>query len=47
MLPNYKFKMIIDKTNLEKSIRKVSLFSKDINYFIKFIPDQEQLIISS
>jgi len=39
--------MIIDKTYLEKAIRKVSLFSKDISYYTKFMPDEDQLIISS
>ena len=47
ILPNYNFKIIIDKTSLEKAIRKVSLFSKDINYYTKFIPDEDKLIISS
>ncbi len=47
ILPSYNSKMIIDKTNLEKAIRKVSLFSKDISYYAKFIPDEEELIISS
>ena len=47
ILPSYNFKMIIDKTSLEKAIRKVSLFSKDINYYTKFIPDEDKLIISS
>jgi DNA polymerase III sliding clamp (beta) subunit (PCNA family) len=39
--------MILDKHNLEKAIKKVSLFSRDISYFVKFIPDENQLIISS
>lgn len=47
ILPSYNFKIIIDKTQLEKAIRKVSLFSKDISYYAKFIPDEDQLIISS
>jgi len=47
ILPNYNFRIIVDKNNLEKAIRKVSLFSKDISYFVKFIPDEEELIISS
>jgi len=47
ILPTYNFKIIVDKNNLEKAIRKVSLFSKDISYFAKFIPDEENLIISS
>jgi len=47
ILPSYNFKIVVDKTNLEKAIRKVSLFSKDISYFVKFIPDEESLIISS
>ena len=47
ILPSYNFKIIIDKTYLEKAIRKVSLFSKDINYYTKFIPDEDKLIISS
>jgi len=47
ILPSYNFKMIIDKNKLEKAIRKVSLFSKDISYFVKFIPNEEKLIVSS
>ena len=47
ILPSYNFKMIIDKNTLEKAIRKVSLFSKDISYFVKFIPDEDKLIVSS
>jgi len=47
ILPSYNLKMILDKSALEKAIKKVSLFSKDISYFIKFIPDEDQLIISS
>lgn len=47
ILPSYNFKMILDKHNLEKAIKKVSLFSRDISYFVKFIPDENQLIISS
>jgi len=47
ILPSYNFRIIVDKVNLEKAIKKVSLFSKDISYFIKFIPDEETLIISS
>ncbi len=47
ILPTYNFKIIVDKNLLEKAIRKVSLFSKDISYFVKFIPDEEKLIISS
>jgi len=47
ILPEYNFKIIVDKNLLEKAIRKVSLFSKDISYFVKFIPDEEKLIISS
>ena len=47
ILPSYNFKMILDKNNLEKAIRKVSLFSKDISYFVKFIPDEDKLIVSS
>jgi len=47
ILPAYNFKIIVDKTSLEKSIKKVSLFSKDISYFAKFIPDEDELIISS
>lgn len=47
ILPSYNFKMIIDKTQLEKAIRKVSLFSKDISYYTKFIPDEDKLIVSS
>ena len=47
ILPEYNFRIIVDKNLLEKAIRKVSLFSKDISYFVKFIPDEDKLIISS
>jgi len=47
ILPEYNFKITVDKNLLDKAIRKVSLFSKDISYFVKFIPDEEKLIISS
>jgi len=47
ILSNYNFKIIVDKTDLEKAIRKVSLFSKDISYYVKFIPEDDQLTISS
>lgn len=47
ILPSYNSKMIIDKTNLEKAIKKASLFSKDMNYFVKFTPWEDQLVIWS
>lgn len=47
ILPEYNFKIIVDANLLEKAIRKVSLFSKDISYFTKFIPEEDKLIISS
>ncbi len=47
ILPNYNFKIIIDKNKLEKSIRKVSLFSRDISYFVRFEQEWDNLIISS
>jgi DNA polymerase III sliding clamp (beta) subunit (PCNA family) len=46
-LPSYNAKLIVDKYLLEKAIKKVSLFSKDLSYMVKFIPEEEQLIVSS
>jgi len=47
ILPEYNFKIVVDKNLLEKAIRKVSLFSKDISYFTKFIPEEDKLTVSS
>ena len=40
-------KLILDKTSFEKSVKKVTTFSKDINYFIKLMPDEDKLKITS
>ncbi len=40
-------KLILDKTAFEKAVKKVTTFSKDINYFIKLIPDDDKLKITS
>ncbi len=47
ILPTYNSSIILDKKELEKSIKKVSLFSRDISYYVKFIPNEDELIISS
>lgn len=47
ILPTYNLRLIVDKTVLEKAIKKVTLFSKDISYYIKFTPNNEELIITS
>lgn len=47
ILPTYNLRLIVDKTVLEKAIKKVTLFSKDISYYIKFTPNNDELIITS
>ncbi len=47
ILPTYNSSIVLDKKELEKSIKKVSLFSRDISYYVKFIPNEDELIISS
>jgi len=47
ILPTYNSSIILDKKELEKSIKKVSLFSRDISYYVKFLPNEEELVISS
>lgn len=40
-------KLILDKTAFEKSVKKVTTFSKDINYFIKLLPEEDKMKITS
>jgi len=47
ILPTYNLRLIVDRTILEKAIKKVTLFSKDISYYIKFTPNNDELIITS
>lgn len=47
ILPSYNSKIIINKSFLEKALKKVSLFSKDISYYCKFTKQDDELIISS
>lgn len=47
IMPTYNSKYIVDKNIMEKAVKKVSLFSKTINYFIKLIPEEDKLNIVS